>query len=305
MKRTILLFIVAATLFASSSANSVVDTGDIKDTSRLTNFSDSSKSLAQYAVVAEANPEGQETQKLSKKEQRRLNKILAKRVFVSSKKINPDYLKGIDIVAFGAEPSWSLDIHHSKAIQFSIPGLDAPIAFSPVPPVLSGDSIIYNIVSAKDKMQIILSPGSCYDGVGNTEYDYKVTVNYKNKIYNGCGAVMNAEGSLTGTWLLNNIEGESNKWETQPYLIVDLETEKFYGNTGCNNFSGSARLRGTRVCFSDIKFESQKECNAFDETKVIDALIKCNGYTITEGKLAMLQDGKPLLLLKRQLEDYL
>jgi uncharacterized membrane protein/heat shock protein HslJ len=304
MKRTILLFIVAATLFARSLGNSIVDTGEIKDTSRLAIFSDSSTAITQYAVASDKSVQ-ESNASFTKQKSKRKNKKAPKKVYIQSKKINPDYLEGIDIVAFGADPSWSLDINHNKAIQFSIPGLEAPIAFSAIPPVLSGDSIIYNIVSANDKMLIILSPGICSDGVGDNVYDYKVTVNYKNKTYNGCGAVMNADGSLTGTWLLKNAEGVNNTWKTQPYIIVDLEAEKFYGNTGCNNFSGSARLRGSRICFSDIKFESQKECNGYEETKLIEALIKCNGYAINDCKLEMLQNGKALLSLKRQLEDYL
>ncbi len=231
--------------------------------------------------------------------------MLAKKNFTRSRKINPDFLEGIDVVGFGADPSWSLDIHHEKAIQFSVPGLDAPIAFSPVVPSLSGDSIIYNIVSQEDKMQVIMYPGLCGDGVSNNLYDYKITVNFRGKIYKGCGAIMNTDGSLSGTWLLNNIDGESKKWEKQPFMTVDLSAEKFYGNTGCNNFSGTARMRGQKICFSDIKFDSQKECNGYDENALIDALIKCNGYNISEGRLAMTKDGKPVISFQRQLEDHL
>jgi uncharacterized membrane protein/heat shock protein HslJ len=263
--------------------------------------------IAQYAVAGDRLVYLDDT-KLSQKKNNKHNSgqaMLAKTTFIRSKKINPDFLEGIDIVGFGADPSWSLDINHNKAIQFSIPGLNAPVAFSPVPPRLSGDSIIYNVVSENDKMQISLTPGVCNDGVSGNIYDYKVTVNYKGKAYNGCGAVMNADGSLTGAWLLDNIEGESKKWETQPYIVVDLAAEKFYGNTGCNNFSGSARMRGPKICFSDIQFESQKECPAYDESLLIEALIKCNGFTIVEGKLQMMQDGKLVMNFNRQLEDYL
>jgi uncharacterized membrane protein len=263
--------------------------------------------IAQYAVagdklvnLAEAGPS---TKKNNKKYSGQ--GVLAKKKFIRSKKINPEFLGGIDIVAFGADPSWSLDISHAKAIQFSLPGLDAPVAFSPVTPILAGDSIIYNIVSENDKMQVILAPGICNDGVSDNVYDYKVTVNYKGKTYRGCGAVMNADGSLTGAWLLNNIEGESSKWKTQPYIVVDLASEKFYGNTGCNAISGSARMRGPKICFSDIKFESQKDCNGYDEGKLIDALIKCNGFAITEGRMEMKQDGRSVLYFQRQLEEYL
>jgi uncharacterized membrane protein len=263
--------------------------------------------IAQYAIAGDRLVYLDEANFSPRKNSRKYNAqgMLAKKNLVRSKKIDPAFLDGIDIVAFGAEPSWSLDINHNKAIQFSIPGLDAPVAFSPVPPTLSGDSIIYNIVSQNERMQIILSPGVCGDGVSDNLYDYKVLVSYKGKTYRGCGAVMNAEGSLTGSWLLNNVEGGPDKWKTQPYIVVDLAAEKFYGNTGCNDFSGSARMRGLKVCFSDIRLESQKDCPGYDESKLIDALIKCNGFTISNGKLLMTQDGKLVMNFKRQLQDYL
>lgn len=263
--------------------------------------------IAQYAVAGDKLVSLDEANFSPRKNNKKYNGqgTLARKNFIRSKKINPEYLEGIDVAAFGADPSWSLDIHHSKAIQFSIPGLSAPVAFSPVAPVLSGDSLIYNIVSADDKMQVILAPGYCNDGVSDNVYDYKVTVHYKGKTYRGCGAVMNADGSLTGAWLLDNIDGQAAKSDKQPYMVVDLAAEKFYGNTGCNDFSGSARMRGTKLCFSDIKFESQRDCNGYDENPLIEALIKCNGFSISEGKLAMTQDGKPVMFFQRQLEEYL
>lgn len=229
--------------------------------------------------------------------------MLARKRFIRSKKIDPNYLEGIDIVAFGAEPSWSLDIHHKKAIQFSLPGLDAPVAFSPVAPRLSGDSIIYQVKTAGEIMEVVLAPGFCSDGVGEYLYDYKVKVSFRGRQYTGCGAVLNADGTLTGTWILETAEGLSKSWEQQPYLVVDLEDERFYGNTGCNNITGSARMRGDKICFSDINYKSQRECNGYDEAGFIEAIIKCNGYTISQGRLEMTQDGRSLLVFRRRLAD--
>ncbi|HEX6915623.1 MAG TPA: copper resistance protein NlpE N-terminal domain-containing protein [Chitinophagaceae bacterium] len=263
------------------------------------------EAVAQYAVAGNSLVYLDEANFDQKKNMKKYNGqgMLARKNFIRSKKINPEYLDGIDIVGFGAEPSWSLDIHHNKAIQFSLPGLDAPVAFSPVPPVLAGDSIIYNIVSAAEKMQVVLSPGLCNDGISENMYDYKVTVQFRGRSYTGCGAVINADGTLTGTWILDLVDGERPKWEKQPYLVVDLETEKFYGNTGCNDFTGTARKRGSKICFSDINFLSQKTCNAYDENKVIDALIKCNGYTIDQGRLEMTENGNHVMSFHRQIGD--
>lgn len=229
--------------------------------------------------------------------------MLARKKFIRSKKIDPNFLEGIDIVAFGAEPSWSLDIHHKKAIQFSIPGLDAPVAFSPVAPRLSGDSIIYQVKTHGETMDVVMVPGFCSDGVGEDLYDYIVKINFRGRQYTGCGAVLNADGNLTGTWILESAEGLGKSWEEQPYLVVDLDGQRFFGNTGCNNITGSARMRGDNICFSDINYKSQRECNGYDESGFIDAIIKCNGYTINQGRLEMTQDGRTLMVFRRKLAD--
>lgn len=259
--------------------------------------------IAQYAVtgnklvhLSEANFTAKDVKQLGKG-------MLNRKNFIRSKKINPDYLEGIDIVAFGAEPSWSLDVHHKNAIQFSIPGLSAPIAFSPVAPILASDSIIYNIISSNEKMRIVLSPGFCSDGISDNLYDYKVNVTFRGNTYSGCGAILNADGNLTGTWLLDNIDGAENNWEKQPYIVVDLDAETFYANTGCNEISGSTRMRGDKVCFSDINYNSHKECEGYDEKKFIDAVIKCNGYTINQGKLSLTKDGKSVMTFTRYIKE--
>jgi uncharacterized membrane protein/heat shock protein HslJ len=259
--------------------------------------------IAQYAVSGNKLVNLNATNFAAKDEKQFNRGMLARKNFIRSKKINPDYLEGIDIVAFGAEPSWSLDVHHKNAIQFSIPGLSAPIAFSPVAPILAGDSIIYNIISSNEKMRIVLSPGFCSDGISENLYDYKVSVSFRGNSYSGCGAILNADGNLTGTWLLDDISGEKNNWEKQPYIVVDLDEETFYANTGCNEISGSTRMRGEKVCFSDINYNSQKECEGYNEKSFIDAVIRCNGYTINQGKLSLTQDGNTVMTFTRHIKE--
>lgn len=228
--------------------------------------------------------------------------MLSRKHLVRSKKINQKYLDGLDVVGFGGDPSWSLDITHNKAIQFSVPGMDAPFAVSPVVPKLSGDSLIYDIVTSSEKMKIIFSPGICGDNAGDNVYDYKVTISFRGKTYRGCGAILNADGSLDGTWLLQSWADHANNWKEQPYLTIDLAGEKFYGNTGCNDFAGSTRLRQLHVCFSDIKTGS-KTCEGFDESAFIETLVKCNGFSISDGKLELTHDGRTIMTFQRQVKE--
>jgi uncharacterized membrane protein/heat shock protein HslJ len=228
--------------------------------------------------------------------------LLFKKKLVTSRKINKKFLEGLDVVGFGAEPSWSLDITHNKAIQFSIPGMESPFAASPVVPRLSGDSLIYDIVTAQEKMKIIFTPGYCGSG-GESIYDYKVRISFRGKTYSGCGAILNADGGLDGTWLLQSLEGHKNNWEDQPYVVIDLNNEKFYGHTGCNSFSGTTRLKESKVCFSDINALAGKQCEGYDESAFIEAFVKCNGFSINGDKLELTQNGKAILTFRRYLEE--
>ncbi|MCE3282483.1 MAG: hypothetical protein K0Q66_1220 [Chitinophagaceae bacterium] len=229
--------------------------------------------------------------------------LLARRNFIRSKKIDPKFLEGIDVVAFGTEGSWSLDINHATAIQFSIPGMEAPIALSPIEPTLSGDTLTYNITSSNESMKIVLVPGYCGDNVSENLYDYKVSVTFRGKQYNGCGVIMNAAGSLSGTWLIRSFGDQEKKWKEQPYLVVDLANQKFYGHTGCNEISGTVRLRDNKVCFSDINSLTSNDCAGYNETAFVESLIKCNGFVITGTIMELTRNGQSVMIMQRQIDD--
>lgn len=51
--------------------------------------------------------------------------------------------------------------------------------------------------------------------------------------------------SLEGEWKLSNLNGESIPLgDGGAYLNFDLEANRFYGNAGCNSFSGELELDG-------------------------------------------------------------
>lgn len=227
--------------------------------------------------------------------------MLIRKKRIQSKKINPDFLEGLDVVGFGADASWSLDVTHNKGIQFSVAGADAPFAFSNVVPRLAGDSLIYSVNTADEHMSIIFVPGFCGDNTGESLYDYKVAISFRGKTYYGCGAIMNADGGLDGTWVLQQFSGQSGQWTERPYVVIDLNHEKFYGFTGCNRFSGTVRLRQLKVCFSDIRLDGMKECQGYDENALIEALIKCNEFSISEGVMQLGHSGGSSFVFKREL----
>ena len=128
-------------------------------------------------------------------------------------------------------------------------------------------------------------------------YDHKTIIYYKGSTYTGCGAVINTDGGIDGNWLLVSIEGEGKIWNEQPFLTIDLASEKFYGNSGCNNISGLLRLHGGKICFTDIN--SSRSICANEDNSFVDAIVKCNGYTINNGILELTKDGKAILKFQR------
>jgi uncharacterized membrane protein len=109
---------------------------------------------------------------------------------------NPSWVKrrseGIDIVGNGNEPSWSIEIDREKLILFRV-AMEKPIIVPIEKPKITKDSTIYSIVTETGSvLKVSLSSRFCSDGVGDHLYEHKMTVWYKEKMYKGCGVVLNA-----------------------------------------------------------------------------------------------------------------
>ena len=67
-----------------------------------------------------------------------------------------------------------------------------PVSVSYSEPVISNGNQEYHIDTAGIKLDIMISPQFCSDGMSDFMYEYKVGLQYKGKKYSGCGVFFNA-----------------------------------------------------------------------------------------------------------------
>lgn len=97
---------------------------------------------------------------------------------------------GIDFTAAGNEPFWSLEIDKRKSISFKLADWKNPIVVGIEKPVITVDSIFYELKSDTTNWTITIFPQFCNDGMSDYLYQYKVNVNYNGNRYKGCGVML-------------------------------------------------------------------------------------------------------------------
>lgn len=108
--------------------------------------------------------------------------------------LNPSWKQkqneGIDFIAMGNEPFWNCEIDNEKTILFKLADWKSPVTIPAETPVVTKDSTVYNLVSEKIPLRIIVYPQFCGDGMSDVLYQYKVRIIYKGTTYKGCGVML-------------------------------------------------------------------------------------------------------------------
>ncbi len=170
--------------------------------------------------------------------------------------------RGVDFVAMGNEPSWSLEIDFEKSMIFT--SLNEPdTVVTPVPEGLLRDNITATSFTAETEngsLGITISERPCADVMSGEGFEYTVSVSAKtNELteaveYNGCGRYLNSS-PLNGAWQLvsvNNQKATTLFEESVPFLEFRVGENKLVGSGGCNRLSGAVELRNGSVIFSPI-----------------------------------------------------
>ena len=97
---------------------------------------------------------------------------------------------GIDFVAVGNEPFWSLEIEKGKNFIFNRPGLETPDSIAYAEPVMVNNTRQYHVQSGSTTLDLVVSPQFCSDGMSDFVYEYKVELTYNKKKYSGCGRLL-------------------------------------------------------------------------------------------------------------------
>lgn len=117
--------------------------------------------------------------------------VLMRQPKAESKHLKDKADAGIDFVAVGNEPFWSLEIDKGKNFIFNRPGLDNPDSIVYAEPVVVNNTREYHIQSGSTKLDLKIFPQFCSDGMSDFVYEYKVELEYNKKKYSGCGRLLN------------------------------------------------------------------------------------------------------------------
>ena len=95
--------------------------------------------------------------------------------------------QGVEFFGVGNEPFWNIEIDEQKVIAFHLAEWPQPLRFSPVRPVVVGDSILYQTANDTATLRVVIYQRFCSDGMSDYTYDQQVRVVYNATVYNGCG----------------------------------------------------------------------------------------------------------------------
>ena len=98
----------------------------------------------------------------------------------------------------------------------------------------------------------------------------------------------NSVSTLEGNWELNYITGPRIAFEglypnKKPAINFDLKEKRISGNNGCNSFSGTLKVEGNKIDFTQPLAVTKMMClNGQGEQVFMSTLSKIDTYSITE-----------------------
>lgn len=222
------------------------------------------------------------------------------------------FRQGIDFMASGNEPFWSLEIDFSKFIHFkTLNGLEIT---TPVPdPVKAADANVvrYSAKTEQGSLIIQLAKQECINDMSGEKSDYKITIDAKNNtdknsiVYKGCGQYL-YDYRLHDIWVLESINGsqltQKDFMKGLPQLEFNLTEKKVFGHTGCNDLRGSMEMLGKKINFGRL-ITTRMACGNMEFENMY--LRKLSGqtipYTIEPMKLH-LQVNKDSVFIYRKID---
>ncbi|HYE55729.1 MAG TPA: copper resistance protein NlpE N-terminal domain-containing protein [Chitinophagaceae bacterium] len=97
---------------------------------------------------------------------------------------------GIDFIAIGTEPFWSLELDSGRSISFRPAELPKPLSFQSVQPRITKDSTVYSVSANDATLQVVIYNEFCSDGMSDNIYEHRVHVSYNGQTFKGCGVYL-------------------------------------------------------------------------------------------------------------------
>jgi heat shock protein HslJ len=208
--------------------------------------------------------------------------------------------KGIDVIAMGNEPSWSLELDFEKQFNFTSIASD-PITTPASKPVFENGGWSIKSSSGNNVLDIRIEPRYCNDGMSDWVYQYYATVTVNGKANKGVSVLLNSSFALNGEWEMDYLSGPKImlEWRKMPTLNFDIAQNRVSGTDGCNRIMGSFKLSdNSGLSFSQMA-GTMMACPDNNADFFNRALSKVNRFRIMNGKLELLS-GEGLLVRMRR-----
>lgn len=219
------------------------------------------------------------------------------------RKWNAKLLSGIDFIASGNEPFWSLEIDFDKKIHFKTVGGDS-ISKPSVKGIRLMDVAATSYITQTEGglLNVIIYDQTCVNDMSGDTLPKMVEVNVADKKYSGCGRYL-ADYRLHDIWVLKAINdtavNEKELAKGLPRLEINLTTNKIFGTGGCNDINGNAEVKGKYIRFSRI-VSTRMACNDNGfESRYLSALSEKDMRYKVEDGLLTLQAGNSVFRYRK------
>lgn len=224
-------------------------------------------------------------------------------------KYQDKFEKGIDFIANGTEPFWSLEIDFDNYMHFkTLGGID--ITTPAVKGEKAMDAPVTRYAASTEKGMLIIQvfKQECTNDMSGEKFPYKITVDVKindetdYRTYKGCGQNL-ADYKLYDIWALDSLDHQkalpANYSGGLPRLEFNLTQNTVMGFAGCNEMNGNIEIMGKTIRFGRI-ITTMKACEGVNETAYLQKLTnKTVRYAIGNLKLVLqTEDGSNLVYKK-------
>lgn len=229
--------------------------------------------------------------------------------FIANRENNKQQ-SGIDFYAFGNEPSWSLDIDFDKNMHFkNIDGRDVTTATGKGEKAMDANVVRYSSKNGSSYLSVQIMQQGCTDNLSGEKFDYKVMLDTKNtseafeQHFEGCGKYVTNK-NIDGVWTIKSMNGkaitDAKKFmKGMPNLEIKSTEKTFGGTSGCNRFSGSLLIEGSKIRFGKMA-ATEMYCNDNGfEQNYLKALQLATKYVIKNGELILSNTDKTTLIFTK------
>jgi len=151
-------------------------------------------------------------------------------------------------VALGQEPGWRLEVNGDRIVILSQYGEKERSYPRPAAQLFPGRTDYRAMASGDDSAVVSIIDGTCTDAMSGAAYPARVTVTMTDETLEGCGG--DRFSMIAGEWRVVSLDGRAVSGDAAPTMT--FENGRAFGFSGCNRWTGEAKLTGEGLSFGAI-----------------------------------------------------